>query len=600
MSINNTPTIEPRQVTGIFTDYIAKTLPLAFDDSMSYYECLCALLKYINDTIVPDINNTNSGLSELQTFYEELQIYVNNYFDSIDLQEEVNKKLDEMVEDGTISEIINNIIFYEVNVKLAGAKGDGTTDDTDVIQALINEEKPLYFPAGTYKISGLTCNGKCNIRGDGRNQTVISSLDGEVSCLIDAENNTGGLSIKDLTINGNNVAEIGIKASKRTTGYTSTRRNIIDNVGIINCTEKGLYVGGVSATVNNINIVNCNKGIDVESYGVIIDNSCVSQCIDYGIKLSNGNGYVSNNKIYLNKDGIICNGLSYCISNNTIEQNTDNGIIFTDISNSNDAEGNILLANGYYTDVQPTNNYEIKLDGYNNKVSGIVIPYIEQWNSKRKAIVQNIYGFNNSIEITLSNSLQVNNGLNLIGEITSYELIDGYNIGNNIMINNSIDDISSSGTITTTTATGDHTTTDLTNNVQTLTISNITLNKWGGSSITGLEGGMSRVVPSKTTGLLGLYVTFDVKTSIQYDKLGVGHYLSYYTNSLVPVNSVTNVRNTFNPLTNKHKILLYVLFDEPTDITYFQVNTRFLSYNNSATTINEIEAEISNIKYYAI
>ena len=110
MSINNTPTIEPRQVTGIFTNYIAKTLPLAFDDSMSYYECLCALLKYINDTIVPDINNVNSGLGELQEFYEELQSYVNNYFDSHDFQEMVNNKLDEMVEDGTLESLIENTL----------------------------------------------------------------------------------------------------------------------------------------------------------------------------------------------------------------------------------------------------------------------------------------------------------------------------------------------------------------------------------------------------------------------------------------------------------------------------------------------------------
>ena len=69
MAINNQPTIEPQTVTGIFTKYLAKTLPLAFDESMSYYECLCALLEYLNDTIVPDINNTNAGLSELQGFY---------------------------------------------------------------------------------------------------------------------------------------------------------------------------------------------------------------------------------------------------------------------------------------------------------------------------------------------------------------------------------------------------------------------------------------------------------------------------------------------------------------------------------------------------
>ena len=106
MAINNKPTIQPVTVTGIFTRYMAKTLPLAFDESMSYYECLCAMLEYLNETIVPDINNVNNGLSELQTFYLELQDYVNNYFDNLDVQEEINNKLDEMVESGTLQEII--------------------------------------------------------------------------------------------------------------------------------------------------------------------------------------------------------------------------------------------------------------------------------------------------------------------------------------------------------------------------------------------------------------------------------------------------------------------------------------------------------------
>lgn len=100
MAINNEPTIKPRTITGIFTGYIAKVLPLAFDDSMSYYECLCALLKYINETVVTDINNTNDGLAELQQFYLELQDYVNNYLNDKNLQPMIDHKIDEMLDNG--------------------------------------------------------------------------------------------------------------------------------------------------------------------------------------------------------------------------------------------------------------------------------------------------------------------------------------------------------------------------------------------------------------------------------------------------------------------------------------------------------------------
>lgn len=115
MAINNNPSIEPQTITGIFTNYIAKTLPLAFDDSMSYYECLCALLEYINEDVVPDINNTNAGLSELQTFYTQLQNYVNHYFDNLDVQNEINNKLDTMVTDGSLTLLIKDYVdpLYE-------------------------------------------------------------------------------------------------------------------------------------------------------------------------------------------------------------------------------------------------------------------------------------------------------------------------------------------------------------------------------------------------------------------------------------------------------------------------------------------------------
>ena len=106
-NINNQPTIEPQTVTGAFLRYIAKTIPLAFDESMSYYECICALRDYINQ-FIDNLNNINDGLSELQTFYLELQDYVNNYFDSLDVQEEINNKLDNMAADGSLYNIIRS------------------------------------------------------------------------------------------------------------------------------------------------------------------------------------------------------------------------------------------------------------------------------------------------------------------------------------------------------------------------------------------------------------------------------------------------------------------------------------------------------------
>ena len=107
--------IEKIKPTGIFTNYIFKAIPLAFDESMSYYETLCALLSYLKETVIPAVNNNAEAVLELQGLYTELKNYVDNYFNNLDVQEEINNKLDAMAEDGTLDDIINQQIFSDLN-----------------------------------------------------------------------------------------------------------------------------------------------------------------------------------------------------------------------------------------------------------------------------------------------------------------------------------------------------------------------------------------------------------------------------------------------------------------------------------------------------
>ena len=89
-----------------FVLYCQKVIPLAFDESMSYYECLCALYSYLKDTVVPAVNNNAEALEEVQKAMTELKEYVDNYFENLDVQEEINNKLDDMAEHGELAEII--------------------------------------------------------------------------------------------------------------------------------------------------------------------------------------------------------------------------------------------------------------------------------------------------------------------------------------------------------------------------------------------------------------------------------------------------------------------------------------------------------------
>lgn len=93
-------------------------LPSAFVESMSYYECIVWLVNYLENTVIPTINNNAEAVVELQEAFTTLKNYVDNYFDNLDVQEEINNKLDAMVEAGTMAEIINEQIFGELNDKI--------------------------------------------------------------------------------------------------------------------------------------------------------------------------------------------------------------------------------------------------------------------------------------------------------------------------------------------------------------------------------------------------------------------------------------------------------------------------------------------------
>lgn len=83
---------------GAFRFWCQKVLPLVYDDSLSYYELLCKVVKYLN--------NTNEDVKLLGNSYLKLVEFVNGYFDNLDVTSEVNQKLDEMVESGELDNVI--------------------------------------------------------------------------------------------------------------------------------------------------------------------------------------------------------------------------------------------------------------------------------------------------------------------------------------------------------------------------------------------------------------------------------------------------------------------------------------------------------------
>ena len=81
-------------------------LPTSFIDSMSYYEMLAWFCDFLQNTVIPAVNDNAEALAELQRLFVELKDYVDNYFDNLDVQDEINNKLDDMAESGQLTDII--------------------------------------------------------------------------------------------------------------------------------------------------------------------------------------------------------------------------------------------------------------------------------------------------------------------------------------------------------------------------------------------------------------------------------------------------------------------------------------------------------------
>ena len=85
-------------------------IPTSYLESMSYAELLMWFCNYLQETVIPTVNNNGEAVEELQGLFEELKTYVDTYFENLDVQEEINTKLDEMAEDGSLADVLEPII----------------------------------------------------------------------------------------------------------------------------------------------------------------------------------------------------------------------------------------------------------------------------------------------------------------------------------------------------------------------------------------------------------------------------------------------------------------------------------------------------------
>ena len=147
-----TPTLGNYRTLQPFRYWCQKVLPLVYDDSLSYYELLCKVVDYLNKTM-EDVETLHGDVTNIHKAYVELQSYVNNYFSTLDVQKEINKKLDGMASDGSLSILLKAIIGNNSLPTFVNSTSDMT--NTLLVYVLKSNGHIYYYDSGNWKDSGL-------------------------------------------------------------------------------------------------------------------------------------------------------------------------------------------------------------------------------------------------------------------------------------------------------------------------------------------------------------------------------------------------------------------------------------------------------------
>ena len=240
-------------------------LPTSFVDSLSYYECLAWLCHYVETQIIPIVNNNAEAIIELQEAWIELKEFCDNYFTNLNVQNEINNKLDAMAESGELAEIINEQIFGELNDKIDALTAGRTIVrdseyDTfaDACEDCLDNKYILFLTQNNQiAATGLELP---DIIGNGYTITVM---------------NTDSSTIIPITANNKTIKNVKFVADN---GYCRNCLYSIADGEISDCEFSGFFtpirVTGTNKTsVKNCVMKNCGKAVYVKgATNVVIDN----------------------------------------------------------------------------------------------------------------------------------------------------------------------------------------------------------------------------------------------------------------------------------------------------------------------------------------
>ena len=387
--------------------------------------------------------STTETVNEYINKFNELHDYVHDYFDNLDVQEEINKKLDEMAEDGQLTQLIaqflslNAIMSFQnvASMKTAENLVNGSTVETYgfynvndgggakyLVRTVTNDdvvdEKTIIELYDDYLIAELIKEDSMNVKqfgakGDGSNDDTLA-----IQTALDYSKN---IEVPSGTYMVNAITHININSGNRL---------LLSNDATIKA---------ITTSQDSYAVILCNNVDDVEICGGTIEGDRLSHTGETGewgncISITGGSNNINIHDIKLVNawgDGLyIGSGLNVSTSNIKIDNCRRNGISFISIDGF--TGNDILITNISGTAPEAGIDFEPNIN--NEKLKNIHINNLTTSNCSAMGLL-----------FALSNLDQTSNPIEIIiNNFTDYSSPDGVRMSKNSNVSGriSLDNIS--------------------------------------------------------------------------------------------------------------------------------------------------------------
>ena len=272
MNNNMQPTIKTTTKIPFFRRTVLQNFPFIEKDfdALTDYELLCKVVEYLNK-VIEQTNLMEDNENELVRVYNELYNYVENYFDNLDVQEEINNKLDEMASNGTLQEIIAD--YLNSKAVFGFDTVDSMKQATNLINGSYAQTLGFYEKNdggnALYKIRNITNN-------DVVDNMFIIALNNEnlIAELIVNENNT--INVKQLGAKGDGI-----------TDDTTSIQTAINKDSVIYFSEGTYLISSPLSVLSAVKEIRLSQNAkittnsEIESI-ILIDNSSTNLIISGG------------------------------------------------------------------------------------------------------------------------------------------------------------------------------------------------------------------------------------------------------------------------------------------------------------------------------